>query len=147
MTDLLSSLDKQNIHAMFDHIHDTFARNITIYISQDSALVDTDGNHNPMYGDKNPEKPVTNFVPYVKKARIRYGGSQDRGGPPGADSQLNVSFPKGMIRLKVDSEAYQLLTKAKKITVDDRLCELVGAPARPGPFSPNYWTIELKQVD
>ena len=148
MTDLLSALDKSNIHEMFDNLHDTFARDIKIYIIEETTIIDTDGNHNPLYGDTDHGKTVENVKEYSKKARIKYSTSQDRTfGPIGGDSQLNVTFPRGLIRLKVDEETYGLITKAKKIMIDDRLCELVSSPARPGPFNPNYWTIELKQID
>lgn len=147
MSDLLSSLDKSNIHAIFDDLHDTFARDITIYVSEDGVLIDTDGNHNPIYKTPSSETSKT-LKPIVTKARIKYNDIQDRVyGPDGSNSQLNMTFPKGSIRLKVNQEAYALIVKAKKISIDDRLCELVSAPSRPGPFNPNYWTINLNQID
>lgn len=151
MTDLLSAIDKANIHLAFDDIHDTFARNITIYVKKNETIIDTDGSHNPLYGNigggNNRQGNGPEYQIFTKKARIKYMGLQDRAyNPEGANSPINVNFPIGTIRLKVDSETYQIITKSKKIQVDDRLCELVGDPARPGPFNPNYWTIELKQV-
>lgn len=147
MSDLLTAAQKADIHLRFDDIHDTFARDITIYVFEDTTFIDTDGSHNPLYGDPEGERerpPTT----YTKKARIRYiGGEQPRFPNAGTEGQTNLTFPAGTIRLKVDSETYTLITKAKKIKVDDRLCELASAPARPGPFSPNYWSIYLKQVD
>lgn len=150
MSDLLSALDKSNIHQAFDNLHDTFGRDITIYVKKNVTIIDTDGNHNPMYGNERQNQGNSNgpeYETFVKKARIKYMGLQDRTyNADGTNSSINVSFPIGTIRLKVDQETYLLITKAKKIQVDDRLCELVGDPARPGPFSPNYWMIELKQV-
>ena len=148
MTDLLSSIDKAGIHAAFDDIHDTFARDITIYIAGDITYVDTDGKHNPIYEEQDSENITRPIITYSKKVRIKYLGAQDRiYGLGGSDAPIGVSFPKGTIRIKADQETYELITKAKNIKIDDRLCELIGAPARPGPFNPNYWTVELKQVD
>lgn len=145
MTDLLSSIDKAGIHAAFDDIHDTFARDITIYVQKKITIIDTDGNHNPMYGGQAPNGGQGNgpeYETFHKKARVKYLGLQDKTYADGT----NVASPIGTIRLKVDSETYQLIVKAQKIQIDDRLCQLVGDPARPGPFNPNYWTIEFKQV-
>ena len=106
----------------------------------------TDGSHNPIYGDGGGEKigGKPNLVSYTKRARIKYMGLQDRQTLAGGS---NVNYPWGTIRMKVDSDTYSIIRKAKKIKIDDRLCELIGAPARPGPFFPNYWTIELRQID
>jgi hypothetical protein len=145
MTDLLSSLDKSNIHKMFDDIHDTFAREIKIYKLEDEAIIDTDDSHNPLYGNNN-NYVKKEYKIYVKKARIKYQENQERG-ILGTDSQLNITYPRGTIRLKVDEETYKIITESKKIQIDDRLCELISSPSRPGPFNPNYWTIYLKQLD
>lgn len=149
--DLISSIDKTSIHEAFDDLHDTFGRNITIYVKKNETIIDTDGSHNPMYGEtgggNSGQGNGPEYQTFVKKARIKYMGLQDRAyNPESANSPINVSFPIGTIRLKVDEETYRIIVKSKKIQVDDRLCELIGDPARPGPFNPNYWTVELKQV-
>lgn len=146
MASLIPEADKSIIQGAFDSIHDTFSRTIQIYVDGESALIDTDGSHNPLYGDGGGEKigGKPNLVSYTKRARIKYMGLQDRQTLAGGS---NVNYPRGTIRMKVDSDTYSIIRKAKKIKIDDRLCELIGAPARPGPFFPNYWTIELRQID
>lgn len=145
--DLISAEDKSLIHQMFDDIHDTFSRDIDLYVEEKSINIDTDKNHNPLYGLPRTDKKYKQVKKYTKKARIKYVSEQDRIWGAGTDSQLNLNFPRGLIRLKVDEDTYKLIVKSSKITLDDRLCELVSSPSRPGPFNPNYWTIYLKQLD
>jgi hypothetical protein len=145
MTDLLSAAQKANIHGVFDDLHDTFARDVVFYVSEEGTFVDTDGNHNPLYGRPEEERQLE-LIPHTKKVRIKYLSSTDRAFGV-TDAQLNLSFPKGAIRLKVDAETYQILVTSKKIKVDDCLCELASMASRPGPFNPNYWTVYLKRLD
>lgn len=146
MASLLDSIQKSSIHDVFDNVHDTFKRDIYIYVTEEETFIDTDGNHNPLYGDSEQRRRTKEAEQYTKGARIKYMGEQDRIYGVGVGSQIGISFPNGGIRLKVDEETYNLIKKAKKIRVDDRLCELVSSPSRPGPFNPNYWTIYLKQL-
>lgn len=146
MSSLISDDDKAAIQAVFTDIHDTFARDITVYKLGEAVFVDTDGSHNPLYSEESSLIQENELVPFTVKARVKYGSQQGREGL-GANAQLGIQVPDGTIRLKVDETTYGLITEAKKIKVDDRLCELISAPARPGPFSPNFWTVFLKQID
>lgn len=144
---LLSEEDKQNIHKIFDNLHDTFSRDIEIYVSERETIVNLNPEFNPIFGEKDKNSPFVAHTKYVRKARIKYIGDQERVYGIGLNSQLNVSFAKGEIRLKVDDETYKLIAKAKKINIDGNICELISSPIRIGPFNPNYWMIQVKQSE
>jgi len=140
----LTEEEKEFVHGVFDELHETFARDIVVFYNEDSVFVDTNNGHNPIYGPPSRSMPrEPDLKKITKKARIKYLSDQSES----ENLLANVSFPKGYIRLKVDQETYSLITKAKKILIDDILTELASPPSRPGPFSPNYWTIFLKKVD
>jgi hypothetical protein len=149
MTSLLSGTQKSSIHAVLDRIHDTFVREITIYKSNEEILIDTgNGTENPFYNVPKSEQDQIETI--QTSARILYETDQKRVGMAdgiGNDDGSNLSFPTGRVRLKLSKEAYDLIVKAKKIKIDGVLHELISSPARPGPFTPNYWTVFLKRVD
>lgn len=145
--DLLSEYDKEKIHQVFDNIHDTFSREIEIYTNEQESIINIDNTANPLFPNKNNKNIHKNFKSYKKKARIKYIGDQEKVVGIGSNNQLNLAFSRGEIRLKVDEETFNLIKNSTKIKVDDALCELISSPARPGPFSPNYWTIQLKRLN
>lgn len=147
MTDLLSSEQKESIQARFRDIHDTFSREIQIYVLEDETLIDTDGSHNPIYNS--PEDGTRTeqvLTQYTTNARIKYMDNQSSQ-IRNTNININVQYPEGTIRLKIDSTGYDLIKKATKLRVDDNLCELASDPSRPGPFSPDFYTIYLKRTN
>ena len=145
MTTLISDAAKAEIAAVFDDIHDTFARDIIIYKTEIGVLLSSDLNANPIYGrssDGTSSKPQTKA--YSGRARIKYAENQkaqDGAFGGSSDSAAGLSFPIGDIRLKIDAEAYALLKAAQKIEIDGKICQIVSESARPGPFAPKYYTI------
>lgn len=141
MTSLISDAQKSAISAVFDDIHDTFARDIIIYREKETAYVST--NTSPIY-----RRPVDGDPPsrekeqYTTRARIKYIGVQGED-DENLGAQTNLDFPYGSIRLKINQGAFELIRTAEKINVDGRLFKMDSEPARPGPFSPSYYTIVL----
>ena len=49
MTDLISNSDKSDFDKVFDDIHDTFAREITIFKKEKKVFVATNNTYNALY--------------------------------------------------------------------------------------------------
>lgn len=154
MTALITEAGKALINAAFNDLHDTFARDITIYKLEGKLLISSGLDANPIYGriqDQKTSKPQT--VAYTGRARIKYEGNQgansgmiDGAGGKATDNAIGLATPAGMIRLKVDETAYNIIKSAQTIEVDGKPYEVVSDAARPGPFSPVFFTVYLKLV-
>ena len=131
---------------MFDDIHDTFARDITIFRNGKTTLISIDHDYNYLYGRKKDDnKTSPELEKYTTKARIKYFGEQEKNAVIGKDANINYSFPNADIRLKVDATAYALIKEAEKIEVDGFIYELTSEPSRTGPFGTNYYVVYLKR--
>lgn len=150
MTDLLNSAQKSSIHAVLDNIHDTFSREIVIYKTKQGTFIDTGLTDNPIYKQPNYTEEIELITTRARILYVQTVGTRKRGsmsdGISNEDSS-GLSYPDGTIRLKLDQTAYNLVKDSKKISIDDVLCQVISDASRPGPFSPNYWTVYLKKIE
>jgi hypothetical protein len=145
---LLTLAQKRQLNAVFDQIHDTFARDIVIFKQGESSLIAIDLDSNYLYDRKKDSKStIETLEKYTTKARIKYFGEHEKNAVVGGEKDPRITFPNADIRLKVDESAYNLITSSKRIEVDDQLYTLVSDPARTGPFFSSYYVIYLKRVN
>lgn len=145
MASLLTASHKAQIAAVFDDMHDTFSRDITIYKEGEAVLIGIDDDYNYLYDRRKDSKAQTPALQkYTTKARIKYFGEQEKDGA-GKDIGLRMAY--GEIRLKIDSAAYDLIRSAAKIEVDGQLYRLRSDAARTGPFSAQYYVVYLQRGD
>ena len=150
MGSLINDSDKEQFEAVFDDIHDTFARDIKFIKEAQRVILSTDPNYNYLY--KNVEGAVKsikrNVVQATFKARILYVGRQnedvfDRD----VDAQIKVEKHVGEVRIKVDKSGYEYLKGTKRCEFDGRKFSIVSDEMPHGLFSPKYYTFYLKAVD
>jgi len=146
MSDLISSSDKSKFDKVFDDIHDTFAREITIFKKEKKVFVATNNTYNALYSRIKNQKGSDKIVETLKlKARIAYAGNFEFLRQSSENEILGIDIPSDHIRIKINEEGYNLLKKATDIEVDGELFNISSDAAKSGMFSIKYYNILLKR--
>ena len=146
MSSLLTEAEKTAINSALSSIHDTFARDIHIYVKE-ASTVPTELNFNPLYGrNKNVAKISSEITltKYTYPARIYYKNEQKEDILDG-NGQMNLVGSEGQVRVKVKPDAYEKIKICSKIEVDDQLFVLDGDAKVVGPFDTQFYSIYLKR--
>lgn len=145
MSSLLSSSQKSAINAALAQLHDTFGREIYIYTNEYQEG-ETE-QYNALYGRNNDGTNNSYNILLNKEtifARVFYPENQKED-PDQFKSNINITFPQGRVRLKIDKAAYEKLMTASKIEIDETLYYLDGDAKIVGPFGSQYYSIFLKR--
>jgi hypothetical protein len=146
MPSLLTDAEKSAINSALSSIHDTFARNIFIYVKE-ASVVPAELDFNPLYGrNKNAAKISSEITltKYTFPARIYYKNEQKEDILDG-NGQMNLVGSEGQIRVKIKADAYEKLKICSKIEVDDQLFVIDGDAKIIGPFDAQFYSIFLKR--
>ena len=147
MASYLSSAQKTAIKDVFNNMHDTFARDITIYQTETNVFVATNDTYNALYKRlKNSTREEKTVTSTTAKARILYISKQMEKDLSGLAAQINVPIQEGMVRLKITEATYNLFKKATKIEVDGDLFNIVSNAGGIGQFDITYYTIYLERA-
>lgn len=146
MGDLISNSDKIKFDNAFDDIHDTFAREITIFKKEKKIFIATDSTYNALYSRIKNQKGSDKVVEVIKlKARIAYAGNFEFLRQNSENEILGIDIPSDHIRIKVNQEGYNLIKQATDIEVDGELFNVNSDAAKSGMFSVKYFNILLKR--
>ena len=105
-TSLISESQKNTIKDIIDDIHETFARNITVYQEGEKILIASSSEFNGIYGKtSNGGSTVKNsIISHTINARIKYINSKkDILDIPG------VEFIDGLVRISVNLAGFEIL--------------------------------------
>lgn len=148
MGSLIPDSDKNEIASVFDDIHDTFARDITVFQRENEIFVATNGTYNALYSRiKDQQSTRSKVTSTTVKGRILYQQEQKEIGLPGARAQVNVPMAEGSVRVKIDEAGYKLFAKASKIEIDGEVFRITSDPSKVGPFTVKFYTIYLRRAD
>ena len=117
MGSLISDSDKERFQAVFENLHDTFARDIKFIKDAKRVILSTDPNYNYLYNNVrgNVASVKYKITEKIFKARILYIGRQNEDIFDGeAGAQIKVDKHIGEVRIKVDKEGYSYLKDTKK---------------------------------
>jgi len=146
MTDLFSSSEKSGFDRVFDDLHDTFGREITIFKKSQKVFVATNSTYNALYSKTKNQKGIEKVVEAVKiKARIAYAGSFENARSNDENEILGLDIPSDHVRLKLNLEGFNLIKQAKDIEIDGELFDIVSDASKSGLFSVRYFNILLKR--
>jgi hypothetical protein len=147
MASLLTSTEKTAIDNALSDVHDTFARDIYVFVKEASS-VPAELNYNPLYGKSKNAVSVPSvddiLTKYTFSARIFYNNSQPEEIIDG-NAQMNLLASDGKVRVKVKSAAYEKIKICSRIEVDDQLYVVDGDPKIIGPFDTQFYSIYLKR--
>ena len=144
MPSLLSESQKSLVDDVFVDVHDTFAKEFTIF--RKIPVEQTGASFNPLYGGgsnhgTSPQDYVLTGI--TASGRIQYVDKQKEAEVESVEFELDAS--EGLIRLKVDSGTMNNIQTADRIEIEDVLWKPVTDPKQIGPFQRNYYMIFLKR--
>lgn len=146
MSSLLTDAEKSAINSALGNVHDTFARDIFIYVKE-ASTVPPELNFNPLYGRNKNAAQISSEITLTKytfPARIYYKNEQKEDILDG-NGQMNLVGSEGQIRVKIKPDAYEKLKICSKIEVDDQLFVMDGDAKIIGPFDTQFYSIFLKR--
>jgi len=155
MANLISAADKVKYDAVFDDIHDTFAKTIYVYkiFNERFIGINMNQNYNGLYDqalDKNEAGTASNINEQVRRietrARIHYISKQADTEDTATGQQTALKFPIGSIRLKLEKDAFELIKDAKEVEVDGELFNLDTDSSKSGMFSVKHYIVYLKKI-
>ena len=148
MADLLTAAQRADYQNAFKDMHETFAREISIYKTKVGVFVATNAAYNALYSRlKNSKRKVKEVEKYTTTARIKYIGTQPEELVNEFGAQVNVRFPEGTVRLKLDLTGYNLIKTAGRIEIDGELFKIVSDPSKAGPFDVLFYVLYLQRND
>ena len=148
MASLLTDAEKTAVNSALSDIHDTFARDIYVYVEEASS-VPVELNYNPLYGRRKDTSKISSentLTQYTYSARVFYKGDQQEDIIDG-NAQMNLMASEGQVRVKVKSAAYEKMKICSKIEVDNELYVVDGDAKVVGPFGAQFYSISLKRVN
>jgi len=144
MANLIPNSDKKILDQVFDDIHDTFSREITIFKQEKKVFIATQTTYNALYSRVKNEKGSNKKVEALKiKARIAYSGSFVRENDENQITGLDI--PADHIRIKINEEGFNLIKQATDLEIDGELFNVVSDASKAGLFSVKYFNILLKR--
>ncbi len=148
MADLLTTAEKNAIGDAFDDMHDTFARQITIYERKNEAFIATNATYNALYARiKKAPNTRSKVTTTTLQARILYAQKQIEQELSSVSSQIDVPVSKGLVRIKIPKAGYEILKKSTNIELDGFPFKIISTPAPIGPFTPKYYTLYMERSD
>jgi len=148
MGSLISDSDKVGIGNVFNDMHDTFAREVTVFQRKNDIFVATNGTYNALYNRLSSQETKRETVTQTTvQARIKYNQDQKEIDLPGTRAQVNVPLGEGVVRVKIDPAGYALFKKASNIEIDGQALRIVTDAGRIGPFTVHFYTLYLRPAD
>lgn len=140
-TSYLSPTQKRNIADVFDSIHQTFQRPITIYKDGERISLSSNSQYNAFYKTQSSNTEFSE-VSLETTARIRYVKSDEElfkfsDGTAGG-VQNKVALPAGSVKIKVNREGYEFIKDAKRIELDGNRYAIVSNARQIAMFGPDY---------
>lgn len=146
-TNLISASERTALNAVIDDIHETFAREITVYKEASQVVIITDPNFNPLYNTAGQTTTIINTPVYKTfKARILYNDDIGKKywSESGLASQIKLEAVVGSIRLKIKADDYEYIKDARRFDVDGKRYVLNSTFRPHGLFDNQYYTLYLK---
>lgn len=149
-TPLISNSQKTTIQNIIDDIHETFARNITVYEDGRKILIAASNEFNGIYGRSGDGTKTTtrSVVSHVIKARIKYIDAKEKNLTDGAiQSQLNIDLIEGSVRITVDAAGFAILKEAQRCEFEGRKYTIESKGLPTGIFGPQYYHFYLEPIE
>jgi hypothetical protein len=146
-TSLLSASEKSQLNAAFDDIHETFAREITVYKEASQIVIITDPNFNPLYNTAGQTTSYVNTPIYrTFKARIFYNDdfTKDYWTESKVEGQFKMQTVTGSVRIKMRAEDYDFIKEGIRFDIDGKRFVLISSLRPHGLIGVQYYTIYLK---
>lgn len=141
----ISTEQKNYINLLFDNVHETFSREITIVATPEVTVIAPSATFNSFYGNDTPyaaNSKTYSGQTYTYKAKIKYL-SQNEVSVPGTDSQQKTAFSSASVKIKVPAAAKDHVANSKRIEFEGRKYRVVSDQKPHGLFGPRYYSFIL----
>jgi len=149
MASLLTDAEKATCNSAMDDLHDTFARDVTVFKDAIVTVSSPSQSYNTIYGNAGATTPIT-YTPQSSTVAVRilYGKdyTEDYFASSQSDSQLKVFLPEGQVRMILKAEDYDTVSEAKRIEFDSHKFAVDSDFRAHGVFGVKFYTIYLKSV-
>ena len=149
-TSLISDSQKNTIKAIIDDIHETFARNITVYEEGEKVLISASSEFNGIYGKTSTGSSSTRkvVVSHTVNARIKYINAQEQNFSDGnVSSQPDIDLVDGSVRITVNADGFDILKEAKRCEFEGRKYTIDSKGNPTGIFGPQYYHFFLSPIE
>jgi len=149
-TALISDTQKIAIQSIIDDIHETFARNITVFEEGRKILIAASPEYNGVYGRIGATSSSTKktVVSHTLKARIKYINTREQNLADGnINSQIDIDLIDGSVRITVDNSGFEILKEAKRCEFDGRKYTIDSKGNPTGLFGPQYYHFYLSPIE
>ena len=149
MASLLTAAEKTTCNNAMDDLHDTFARDVTVYKDAAVTVSSPSQSYNTIYGNAGATTPIT-YTPQSStvSARILYGKNytEDYFSSSQSNSQLKIFLPEGEVRMIIKAADYSTVSEAKRIQFDNQIFAVYSDFRAHGVFGVKFYTLYLKSV-
>jgi hypothetical protein len=152
MAGFLSENQKTNIKSIIDQIHDTFAREITVFKIGQRTAISSSPNYNALYRQQSSNTATTE-VSQTFQARIKYVEMNEtllqdsQSSSSYSSGQDKIILPAGTVKIKVNLEGYEYVREAKRVELDGRRFSIKSDGKPLGMFGPQYYEFILIPMD
>jgi hypothetical protein len=149
-TSLISDSQKTAIKSIIDDIHETFARNITVYKDGVKILIASSQEYNGIYGKtySGESSTSTTSESHTVKARIKYINANEESMSDGQiNSQFGIEVIDGSVRITVDASGFNILKEAKRCEFEGGKYKIVTKGNPTGIFGPQYYHFYLQPIE
>tara|TARA_R110000868_G_scaffold342810_3_gene603710 strand:- start:1491 stop:1949 length:459 start_codon:yes stop_codon:yes gene_type:complete len=149
-TPLISDSQKNTIKAIIDDIHETFARNITVYEEGEKILIAASPEFNGIYGRTSSGQKTTSktIVSHTLNVRIKYiDAKQHWFSDTEVKSQLDIKIIDGSVRITTDLAGFEIMKKAKRCEFEGRKYTINSKGNPTGMFGPQYYEFYLEPIE
>jgi hypothetical protein len=146
-TNLISASERTALNAVIDDVHETFAREITVFKEASQIVIITDPNFNPLYNTSGQTTSYVNTPVYKTfKVRIYYNDdiSKKYWSESGLASQIKLEVVVGSVRIKMRADDYDYIKDGRRFDVDGKRFVLNSSFRPHGLFDNQYYTLYLK---
>lgn len=141
MAGFISNQKKAAYGNVFNKLHDTFSRPITIWKTPERIVISSDPGYNFLYNEQ--ESINVEYVPVsgVFDARILWMDPSKL-----SDQQeIREEIRGNVCRLKIKKDALDFLDDAEKIEIDGKIVQQFGSSKPHGLFEVDFYTLYFKE--
>lgn len=153
MAGFLSNSSISGIESLYNTLHTTFARTITVYKNSQRTVISTTPQYNPIYRRTN-----TGAAPNIETvevsstfdARIYYAGSDEEFLASEGDqqgTQNKIILPDGSVKIVVKSDAFEYLKEARRVEFDGKRFNIKSDGTPFGLTGNLFFTFLLTPID
>ena len=143
MPSLLSDSEKIEYANIFNDIHDTFCRKITIWKTPQKVVIATDNTYNFLYSEQ--KNLHIDYIPVsgTFDARVLWGDPKKLI----SDLDIKEKILGNVCRIKVRQDAIDFLAGASQVEIDGRKVEAIGTSRPHGLFNIDFYTVFFRESE